>query len=84
MDISPEVFLIFLDLLSEFGEGSVLLLKSLDLHFQLNQSLPQLSRLDLLAWGRGNTHTHTQKTEITYCKPTEYLIFDFSPDLEKQ
>lgn len=56
-DISPEVFLFFLILLSEFSEGSILLLKALDLNLQLNQSLPQLSGLDLLAWGQGHTHT---------------------------
>lgn len=49
--VSPEDFLAFLILLSEFGEGSILLLKSLNLNLQFNQSLPQKPRLNMLAWG---------------------------------
>lgn len=55
-DVSPEVFLVLLDLLSEFAEGGVFLLEALDFDLQLNQSLSQLSGLDLLNWG----HVHRE------------------------
>lgn len=63
----------FLILLSEFGECDILLLKSFDLNLQLNQSLSELSRLDLLACGQ----EHTCKTEK---HTTNQLIYDYRHD----
>lgn len=47
---SPENLLVSLVLLSEFGEGGVLLLESLNFNLQLSQPLPQQPGLVRQAW----------------------------------